>query len=86
MYSERMNKNMVYLETLDDDTQINVKMNYYRYMLLLVIFLFLLVLLAKVASVSSGQSGGGMYGSQLNGCLLLIAILVIGLSLGDLFM
>lgn len=85
MYSEGMNANMVYLDTLDDDTQINVKMNYYRYMLLLVIFLFLLVLLAKVASVS-GQSGGGMYGSQLNDCLLLIAILVIGLSLGDLFM
>jgi NADH:ubiquinone oxidoreductase subunit 3 (subunit A) len=86
MYSEGMNANMVYLDTLDDDTQINVKMNYYRYMLLLVIFLFLLVLLAKVASVSSGQSGGGMYGSQLNDCLLLIAILVIGLSLGNLFM
>lgn len=85
MYSEGMNANMVYLDTLDDDTQINVKMNYYRYMLLLVIFLFLVVLLAKVASVSSGQSGGGMYGSQLNDCLLLIAILVIGLSLGDLF-
>ena len=44
MYSEGMNANMVYLDTLDDDTQINVKMNYYRYMLLLVIFLFLLVL------------------------------------------
>ena len=86
MYSEGMNANMVYLDTLDDDTQINVKMNYYRYMLLLVIFLFLLVLLAKVASVSYDQSGGGMYGSQLNDCLLLIAILVIGLSLGNLFM
>lgn len=81
-----MDKNMIYLETLDDDTQINVKMNYYRYMLLLVIFLFLLVLLAKVASVSSGQSGGGVYGSQLNDCLFLIAILVIGLSLGNLLM
>ena len=73
----KMTRENVYLNAVAQDSEINVTMYYYNFVILLVIMLFLIVLLIKFALSINGQKGGGVVDRNYNGYLFLLSIMVL---------